>query len=61
MYDYVNLWYDSLNDAIAHADEYYTLEPYRNRFGEYYYAYIECLNDLTIEEQTKKRHIHAAR
>jgi hypothetical protein len=52
MYDYVNLWYDSLNDAIAHAHEYYTLEPYCNRFGEYYYAYIDCLNDLTIEEQT---------
>ena len=45
MYDYVNLWYDSLNDAIAHAHEYYTLEPYCNRFGEYYYAYISAIND----------------
>ena len=45
----IDMWYDSLNDCIAHCDEYYTLEPYTNRFGEYYYAYLEAINDEDSE------------
>ena len=49
MTELVDSTYDRLADALAHSDEYYTLNPYTNRFGEYYYAYIQFINEFDNE------------
>ena len=51
IYDNVDAWYDSLNDAHEHAFDVNNKAIVYPRFNRYLYAYLSCIEEFSDDHE----------